>query len=63
MPPSSPPLKKGGRVGFLAKPFQNAKVLGFPIIDDLVKSLLKRHPGESRGPELSEMTGSRLSPE
>jgi hypothetical protein len=32
-------------------------------IDDLVKSLLKRHPGESRGPELLEITGFRLSPE
>jgi hypothetical protein len=26
------PLKKGGREGFLAKPFQNPKALGFPII-------------------------------
>jgi hypothetical protein len=31
--------------------------------DDLVKSLLKRHPGESRGPEHLEITGFRLSPE
>jgi hypothetical protein len=31
--------------------------------DDLVKSLLKRHPGESRGPEHPEITGFRLSPE
>jgi len=31
--------------------------------DDLVKSLLGRHPGESRGPEHLEMTGFRLSPE
>jgi hypothetical protein len=32
-------------------------------LDDFVKSLLKRHPGESRGPELIEMVGFRLSPE
>jgi hypothetical protein len=32
-------------------------------IDDLVKSLLERHPGESRGPEHLEITGFRLSPE
>jgi hypothetical protein len=32
-------------------------------IDELVKSLLKRHPGESRGPERLEITGFRLSPE
>jgi hypothetical protein len=31
--------------------------------DGLVKSLLKRHPGESRGPEHLEITGFRLSPE
>jgi hypothetical protein len=31
--------------------------------DGLVKSLLKRHPGESRGPEHPEITGFRLSPE
>ena len=31
--------------------------------DALVKSLLGRHPGESRGPELLEITGFRLSPE
>jgi hypothetical protein len=31
--------------------------------DDFVKSPLKRHPGESRGPEHLEMTGFRLSPE
>jgi len=30
---------------------------------EFVKSLLKRHPGESRGPELIEITGFRLSPE
>jgi hypothetical protein len=33
------------------------------FLDDLVKSLLGRHPGESRGPEQLEMTGFRLSPE
>jgi len=33
------------------------------IIDDLVKSPKKRHPGESRGPELIEITGFRLPPE
>jgi hypothetical protein len=33
------------------------------IFDGLVKSLLKRHPGESRGPEHLEITGFRLSPE
>jgi hypothetical protein len=32
-------------------------------IDGLVKSLLGRHPGESRGPEHVEITGFRLSPE
>jgi len=32
-------------------------------IDDLVKSLFKRHPGASRGPEHLEMTGFRLPPE
>jgi hypothetical protein len=32
-------------------------------IDDLVKSLLERHPGESRGPEHLEITGFRLSPD
>jgi hypothetical protein len=29
----------------------------------LVKSLLERHPGESRGPENLEINGFRLSPE
>jgi hypothetical protein len=33
------------------------------LIDELVKSLLSRHPGESRGPELVEFTGFRRSPE
>jgi hypothetical protein len=32
-------------------------------LDDLLKSLLDRHPGESRGPELLEITRFRLSPE
>ena len=32
-------------------------------VDGLVKSLLERHPGESRGPEHLEITGFRLSPE
>jgi hypothetical protein len=32
-------------------------------LDDLVKSLSERHPGESRGPEHLEITGFRLSPE
>ncbi len=32
-------------------------------VDGLVKSLLKHHPGESRGPEHLEITGFRLSPE
>ena len=31
--------------------------------DEFVKSLLGRHPGESRGPEHLEITGFRLSPE
>jgi hypothetical protein len=36
----------------------------FPLnFDDLVKSPNKRHPGESRGPELIEITGFRLPPE
>jgi hypothetical protein len=39
---------------------QNLKSLN---IDELVKSLFKRHPGESRGPEHLEITGFRLSPE
>jgi hypothetical protein len=38
------------------------KYLKNPKIDGLVKSLLKRHPGESRGPEHLEITGFRLSP-
>jgi hypothetical protein len=32
-------------------------------VNVLVKSLLGRHPGESRGPGLPEKTGFRLSPE
>jgi hypothetical protein len=35
----------------------------FIKIDDLVKSLLGRLPGESRGPERLEISGFRLSPE
>jgi hypothetical protein len=31
-------------------------------LDGLVKSPESRHPGESRGPELVELTGYRLSP-
>jgi hypothetical protein len=31
--------------------------------DGLAKSLLGRHPGESRGPEHVEITGFRLSPD
>jgi hypothetical protein len=31
--------------------------------DGFVKSLLERHPGESRGPKHLEITGFRLSPE
>jgi hypothetical protein len=31
--------------------------------NELVKSLLNRHPGESRGPELIEIKGFRLLPE
>jgi hypothetical protein len=34
-----------------------------PNIDDLIKSPKKRHPGESRGPELLEIIGFRLPPE
>jgi hypothetical protein len=34
-----------------------------PKFDGLVKNLLGRHPGESRGPEGVEITGFRLSPE
>jgi len=33
------------------------------ILDDLVISPKKHHPGESRGPELIEITGFRLPPE
>jgi len=32
-------------------------------LDDLAKSQIDRHPGESRGPERLEITGFRLSPE
>jgi hypothetical protein len=41
------------------------KLIHFSIsnFDELVKSLLERHPGESRGPEHLEITGFRLSPE
>jgi hypothetical protein len=38
---------------------------GFPIeknLDDFIKSLLKRHPGESRGPECREMKGFERLP-
>ena len=45
-----------GQEGFL-------EVVGVDKNDDLVKSLLERHPGESRGPEPLEITGFRLSPE
>jgi hypothetical protein len=33
------------------------------ILDEFVKSLFGRHPGERRGPEHPELTGFRLSPE
>jgi hypothetical protein len=33
------------------------------MFDGFVKSLLGRHPGESRDPEHIEITGFRLSPE
>ena len=33
------------------------------LLDEFVKSLFGRHPGERRGPEHSELTGFRLSPE
>jgi hypothetical protein len=39
------------------------QILLWGNLDDLVKSLLERHPGESRGPEHLEITGFRLSPE
>jgi hypothetical protein len=39
------------------------RIILFVNFDDLVRSLLKRHPGESRGPELLEINGFRLSPE
>jgi hypothetical protein len=39
------------------------QMAGSTIIDDLVKSLFGRLPGESRGPERLEITGFRLSPE
>jgi hypothetical protein len=39
------------------------KFVDHPTIDELVKSLLGRLPGESRGPERLEITGFRLSPE
>ena len=37
--------------------------LGVFNFDGLVKILLDRHPGESRGPEHIEITGFRLLPE
>jgi len=42
---------------------RDAKINEADKFDDLVKSLLERHPGESRGPEHLEITGFRLSPE
>jgi hypothetical protein len=39
------------------------KIRGSTMNDEFVKSLLERHPGESRGPEHLEITGFRLSPE
>jgi len=41
----------------------NNGILGALNVDELVKGLLERHPGESRGPEHHEITGFRLSPE
>jgi hypothetical protein len=35
----------------------------FVFLDEFVKSLFGRHPGERRGPEPHELTGFRLSPE
>jgi hypothetical protein len=35
----------------------------FATGDEVVKSLLDRHPGERRGPEHFEITGFWLSPE
>jgi len=49
----------------LPSPINGAEIHIFSVanIDGLVKSLLERHPGESRGPEHLEITGFRLSPE
>jgi len=38
-------------------------LLRIPNFRNLVKSILKRDPGESRGPKLLEITGFGLSPE
>jgi len=54
-----PPLLKKGDLNFLKR----AKLLPIFKIEGLVKSLPKRHPGESRGPELLGMTRFRLSPD
>jgi hypothetical protein len=43
--------------------FSRILLYAFIIFDDLVRSHLERHPGESRGPEHLEITGFRLSPE
>jgi hypothetical protein len=42
---------------------QRAMSKSISNLDDFKKSLLKRHPGEGRGPEIMENTGFRLPPE
>ncbi|OGQ00506.1 MAG: hypothetical protein A2Z51_06570 [Deltaproteobacteria bacterium RBG_19FT_COMBO_52_11] len=54
------PLWKRGMKGDFTVRLRRIKRLNF---DGLVKSILDRHPGESRGPEHLEITGFRLSPE
>jgi hypothetical protein len=51
---------------FFAQILANCQISWFSALskfDEFVKSLLSRHPGESRGPELVEFTGFRRSPE
>jgi hypothetical protein len=40
-------------------PFEKKSII---LFDGLVKSVSGRHPGESRGPELAEIAGFRISP-
>jgi hypothetical protein len=48
--------RNDGKTGFMTS-------YGTVKIDDPAKNPPIRHPGESRGPELLDVTGFRLSPE